>query len=37
MGMHRLANNCLRINGRVNLRTGADLETGRSFWLPESP
>ena len=37
MGMHRLANNCLRINGRVNLRTGADLETGHSFGCRRIP
>jgi hypothetical protein len=30
MRMHRPANDCLRINGHVDLRKGVDLETGHS-------
>ena len=37
MGTHRLANQFLRINGRMNLRTSVDLVTGRSYGYRKIP
>ena len=37
MGMHRLANEFLRINGRMNLLTSVDLVTDRPFGCRKIP